>query len=49
MQQRYYKITPLGRGAALAETNRLLTMVGTALRKRIVGTAAIAALGSETS
>ncbi len=48
-RRRYYKITPLGRSVALAETNRLLAMVGTALRKQIVGPASLAALGSETS
>ena len=48
-RRRYYTITPLGRRVALAETNRLLAMVGTALRKQIVGPASLAALASETS
>ncbi len=48
-RRRYYKITPHGRSVALAETNRLLAMVGTALRKQIVGPASLAALGSEAS
>ena len=46
-RRRYYKLTPFGRKVAVAETNRLLSMVDAALRKQLIGASSVAALGSE--